>query len=43
MPALQRPAAQSVDITFCIANSDESGKQSLYPDGDPPIRIATKI
>jgi len=42
-PALQRPAAQSVDTTFRIANSNESGKQSLYPHGDPPMRIATKI
>jgi len=35
-PALQRRAAQLVDTTFCIPQySDESGKQSLYPDGDP--------
>jgi len=35
-PALQHRAAQSVDTTFRICQySDESGKQSLYPDGDP--------
>ena len=35
-PALQRRAAQSVVIPLSVSpNSDESGKQSLYPDGDP--------
>jgi len=33
--ALQRRAAQSVVTTSVSANSDESRKQSLYPDGDP--------
>jgi len=33
--ALQRRAAQSVDTIFLFPNSDESGKQYLYPDGDP--------
>ena len=33
--ALQRRATQSFDTTFRISNSDVSGKQSLYPDGDP--------
>ena len=34
--ALQRRAAQSVDtVPLSVSpNSDESGKQSLYPDGD---------
>jgi len=36
-PALQRRPSQSVDTTFVglSPNGDESGKQSLYPNGNP--------
>jgi len=33
-PPLQGHAVQSADTTSVSANSDESGKQSLYSDGD---------
>jgi len=33
--ALQHCAMQSVDTLAISPNSDKSGKQSLYPDGDP--------